>query len=180
MHLDKLYWLQDSLAFRKACRTCRNIIQPQIERVLRLSKSPATTEKREYTMMENIARSSEDVEHLRDTAMGMLLAGRDTTAALLSWTFYHLARNPVTFNELRQVVIDDFGTREQPKEVTFESLKTCRFLQWCLFEALRLHPPVPLNARNAAVDTVLPRGGGFDGTAPVFIPKVSPSLHLSQ
>ena len=38
-------------------------------------------------------------------------------------------------------------------------------------ETLRLFPTVPLNSRRSIVDTTLPRGGGPDGQAPVFVPK---------
>lgn len=37
--------------------------------------------------------------------------------------------------------------------------------------ALRLHPIVPRNEREALQDTVLPLGGGKDGLSPVFVPK---------
>ena len=38
-----------------------------------------------------------------------------------------------------------------------------------LFEALRLHPVIPTNARQAKRDTVLPRGGGPDGNSPLLV-----------
>ena len=34
---------------------------------------------------------------------------------------------------------------------------------------LRLYPPVPLNNRTATKTTILPRGGGPDGTAPILV-----------
>jgi len=37
--------------------------------------------------------------------------------------------------------------------------------------ALRLWAPVVTNMRTANRDTVLPRGGGPDGQAPLFVPK---------
>lgn len=37
--------------------------------------------------------------------------------------------------------------------------------------ALRLYPPVALNARAASRDTILPTGGGPNRTSPVFVPK---------
>jgi cytochrome P450 len=37
--------------------------------------------------------------------------------------------------------------------------------------ALRLYPSVPINNRTARKDTVLPVGGGPDGTAPIYVPK---------
>ena len=37
--------------------------------------------------------------------------------------------------------------------------------------ALRLHPVVPRNSRQAVRDTVLPLGGGHDGLSHVLVPK---------
>lgn len=37
--------------------------------------------------------------------------------------------------------------------------------------ALRTHPVVPINARFAIKDTVLPLGGGSSGKSPLFVPK---------
>ena len=36
---------------------------------------------------------------------------------------------------------------------------------------LRLYPSVPINMRQALKDTVLPRGGGAGGKAPIFVRK---------
>lgn len=37
--------------------------------------------------------------------------------------------------------------------------------------ALRLHPVIPSNAREAAYDTIIAYGGGKDGSSPLFIRK---------
>jgi cytochrome P450 len=37
--------------------------------------------------------------------------------------------------------------------------------------ALRLYPSVPINLRAAVRTTVLPTGGGPDGSSPILIPK---------
>jgi cytochrome P450 len=37
--------------------------------------------------------------------------------------------------------------------------------------ALRIYPPVAINARMAATSTTLPTGGGPDGTAPIYVAK---------
>jgi cytochrome P450 len=47
-----------------------------------------------------------------------------------------------------------------------------------LLLALRLHPPVPINMRFAERDTTIPRGGGADGNAPVFVSKGA-AVHYS-
>lgn len=40
-----------------------------------------------------------------------------------------------------------------------------------LNESLRVYPLVPVNSREAIVDTTLPLGGGEDGNSPMFIRK---------
>lgn len=49
------------------------------------------------------------------------------------------------------------------------SLSSCEV---CLcYSGLRVYPPVPLNNRTAKKATILPRGGGPDGTAPILVRK---------
>jgi cytochrome P450 len=46
-----------------------------------------------------------------------------------------------------------------------------KYLRAIVNESQRLYPVVPVNSREALVDTVLPRGGGNDETAPVLVTK---------
>lgn len=113
--------------------------------------------------------------------MHILLAGRDTTASLLSWLFFSLARSPAHYAKLRAVILEQFGTYNAPTSITFASLKTCIYLQHCLNEALRLYPVVPMNLGQANKDTTLPRGGGVNGDKKVFVPagtQVTFTVHV--
>lgn len=56
----------------------------------------------------------------------MLLAGRDTTASTLSWTFYELAKRPEVFQRLRAEIIDTIGLERPP---TYNDLKNMKYLQ---------------------------------------------------
>jgi cytochrome P450 len=87
--------------------------------------------------------------------------------------FYNLARDPIRFAKLRAAILADFGPYDSPWEITFAKLKECKYLRYVNDESLRLYPVVPINGRYANKDTTLPRGGGRDGTAPVFVPKGS-------
>lgn len=121
--------------------------------------------------LEALAAETRDPIELRSQMLNILLAGRDTTASLIGWVFYSLARDPVRYAKLRNIVLEEFGTYSQPRDITFARLKSCQYLQYVNNEALRLYPVVPVNSRTANKDTTLPRGGGPDGQSPIFIPK---------
>lgn len=108
---------------------------------------------------------------LRDQLIAVLLAGRDTTASTLSWTFYEMARHPESFKKLRQEIIDTIGLVNAP---TYDDLKNMKYLQYTMNETLRMYPVVPFNVRMALKDTTLPRGGGPDGLSPIGILKDTP------
>ena len=62
--------------------------------------------------------------------MAVLLAGRDTTASTLSWTFYELAKHPEVLKRLRQEIEERVGWERAP---TYEDLKNMKYLQVCTF-----------------------------------------------
>ncbi|TNY20945.1 putative cytochrome P450 monooxygenase [Rhodotorula diobovata] len=89
---------------------------------------------------------------LRDAIFNLIIAGRDTTAQALSWTFFHLLREPKHVASLRNEV-DSLGS------VDFETFKNLRTTTAVFQEGLRLHPSVPKNVWQAVGDDVLPNGG---------------------
>ncbi|KAF2671649.1 cytochrome P450 52A12 [Microthyrium microscopicum] len=133
-----------------------------------------------YVFLRALALTTRDPIELRSQLLNVLLAGRDTTASLLGWLFLLLADPQYTTIrlKLRKTILQDFGTFENPRNLTFAELKSCTYLQWCLNEALRLFPVVPINARRAIVDTSLPRGGGPQGDKPIFIPKGTEVVYM--
>jgi cytochrome P450 len=96
-----------------------------------------------------------------------MMAGRDTTAALLGWSLVRLALHPEIFSSLRATILRDFPDADSPP--TFAQLKSCRPLQHFLQEVLRLHTTVPVNNRLCVKDTTLPLGGGPDQKSPIAI-----------
>jgi len=104
--------------------------------------------------------------------MNFLLAGRDTTAALLTWTLFELAKNPhikakVRFQEttlhielidILFKVIEEIDRVVKKEIPTAEELQDMEYTKRVLTEVLRLHPSVPLDGREAAEDDTLPSG----------------------
>lgn len=119
-----------------------------------------------YVFIDELVRQTSDPIEIRSELLNILLAGRDTTASLLSNTWFMLARRPNIVARLRIEV--DALRGERP---TFDQIKEMKYLRAVLNESLRLHPVVPLNVRVPTQDTTLPLGGGPDGKAPLFVRK---------
>lgn len=167
-----LHWLHNPKEYQDDIKIINEFISYFVDLALtkRSEKTHAKGEK--YVFLEALAAQTQDPVALRAQLLNILLAGRDTTASLLSWTFHELLRHPEVFEKLRNAIISDFGpySTDDISAITFSSLKSCTYLQHTLSEALRLWPVVPGNSRRSNKRTTLPRGGGPDGLSPVFIP----------
>lgn len=181
--MGDLYWMGHNKDFKEMCKRTHEFIDYYVQRALNHQAKDKTGEKEKYVFLEQLAKTTKDPVQIRTELLNILLAGRDTTASLLGYLFVLLAKHPEIFNKLRNKIVEDFGTYEEPKPITFLGLKNCQYLQWCLNETLRIYPVVPLNGRQAYRDTTLPIGGGPDGKSPVFIPagrEVMYSVYLAS
>jgi len=107
-----------------------------------------------------VTMRGEDVSttQLRDDLMTMLVAGHETTAALLTWCLYELfhpsGRSRHHLDRLRaeiDAVVDD------DRPIDYDDVLACRFARLCLAESLRLYPQPPLLIRRALDADELPR-----------------------
>ena len=119
-----------------------------------------------YVFIDELVRQTTDPIQIRSELLNILLAGRDTTASLLTNVWFVLSKRPDIWSKLQAEVATLDG-----KVPTFDQMKNLKFLKALLNESLRLHPVVPANSREAFEDTILPVGGGPDGSAPLFIKK---------
>lgn len=171
--MDK-YFLYNTPDFRKSIKQVHKFANYYVKQALSLS--PEELEKKSansYIFLYELVKQTRDPAVLRDQLLNILVAARDTTASLLSSTFFELARNKDILQKLQEEIWTKFGKGENIRleDITFESLKSCEYLKSVLNETLRLYPAVPLNFRFATKNTTLPKGGGPDGEDPVFIPK---------
>jgi cytochrome P450 len=76
-------------------------------------------------------------KQLRDEVLTFLLAGHETTALALSWTWYLLGQNPETEKNLHQELDRVLDGREP----TFADLPALSYAERVIKESLRLYPP---------------------------------------
>jgi cytochrome P450 len=74
---------------------------------------------------------------LRDEVMTLFLAGHETTANALSWTWYLLAENPEAEARLHEEVDEALGGRRPG----FDDVPRLRYAEMVLAESMRLYPP---------------------------------------
>lgn len=188
IRFESFYWLINDAEFRHCHQQVHafvdRFVKSAIETVREREKGDHDEEKSsssDYVFLRALTEATQDPVELRSQLINILLAGRDTTASMLSWAVLLLTRHPDVFKKLRQTILKNFGTYEKPQDITFPSLKSCQYLQFFMNETLRLYPIVPLNGRVAFRDTMLPRGGGKDGLSPIYIRKgqsISYSAHV--
>ncbi|KAJ5376140.1 hypothetical protein N7509_013026 [Penicillium cosmopolitanum] len=168
-----LYWLVNPKEFREANRRVHEVVDHYVNVALERKRNPETKQgDGRYIFLEALAAETDNPKMLRDNMLNILLAGRDTTASLLSSTFFYLSQYPNVWNRLRREIVNEFGDVKNPNgEITQTRLKDLKYLRYVLNEVLRLQPPVPVNFRVATKDTSLPVGGGADKRSPVYVHK---------
>jgi cytochrome P450 len=85
---------------------------------------------------------------LRDEVMTLFLAGQETTALALSWTWYLLAGNPDAEGRLVAELGDVLGERP----LTVEDVPRLKYAEAVILESMRLHPPAYILGREAVRD----------------------------
>jgi len=110
-----------------------NFIEAFVERAIQSRENIESKEQagEKINFTDSLAEFTSDRHVLRDQLVSTLLAGRDTTAATLSWLFYELSYHPDVYDRLREEVLRTLGTDRKP---TYEDLKSLKYMQNCLNE----------------------------------------------
>ncbi|KAK1505067.1 cytochrome P450 [Colletotrichum abscissum] len=170
LRLADLSWLYTPKKFRDACKGVRDWATFFSDKALDFMEEHGEEAAMvKYSFIVDLWRDTHDRNIVRDQLLHVLIAGRDTTACLLSWTFFHLIRNPELIDRLRS----EMASAATPNSgiLTRKHIQQLPFLRCCLNETLRLYPQLPVNVRFAIRTTILPRGGGPDGESPVLLRK---------
>ncbi|KAM1095910.1 hypothetical protein EV1_010775 [Malus domestica] len=97
--------------------------------------------------------SGDDVssKQLRDDLMTMLIAGHETSAAVLTWTFYLLSMEPGVMAKLQEEADSVLGDRFP----TIDDMKKLKYATRVINESLRLYPQPPVLIRRSLEDDKL-------------------------
>lgn len=93
-------------------------------------------------------------QQLRDELITLFIAGHETTAVALSWTFYLISQHPAVEARLRQELDNVLGGRAP----TMADLPALGYTRQMLEESLRLYPPAWVTERMAIQDDEI---GGY-------------------
>lgn len=149
----------ENLRFRAAMRRLDRVVQEMIT-----ERRGDGVDRGDLLSMLLATRDAESGEgmsdtQLRDEVMTMLLAGHETTANALSWTFYLLSKHPEAERRLRAEALEVLGEGAPTPQHLPRLAYTTRVIQ----ESMRLYPPAWSFGRQALADDELggrriPRG----------------------
>ncbi|HXZ05403.1 MAG TPA: cytochrome P450, partial [Ktedonobacteraceae bacterium] len=111
-------------------------------------------------------------QQIRDELMTMLIAGHETTANALAWTWYLLSQHAEVeqrlYNEIEEVLGGSIPT--------LEHLPKLKYTNMVLEEALRLYPPGGIFGRKAIADDEL-RGFRIPANSMIIISPYATQHH---
>ncbi|XP_059286506.1 cytochrome P450 94A1-like [Lycium ferocissimum] len=94
-----------------------------------------------------------DEDFVTDIVISFILAGRDTTSAVLTWFFWLISKNP----EVESQILEEIGGKNESL-VLYDEVKNMMYTHASLCESMRFYPPVPMDSKEAVKDDVLPDG----------------------
>lgn len=122
--------------FEESCETVHSILDEMIAEYLEsLDQKPSAKvnekededQNRKYVFLEEMAKTTRNPLELRHEILNVLIAGRDTTATLLSNAFFVLARRPDIWARVRAEIDETFEGR-LPEYSTLRNMKQVRNL----------------------------------------------------
>ncbi|MEV7780113.1 cytochrome P450 [Kitasatospora sp. NPDC088351] len=134
----------------------------ELERItatLAAERASASTGGRDDVLSRLVESSRDDPPavrrlRVRDELVTLLLAGHETTASTLSWTFHLAARHPQVWERLHEEAVEVLGDRP----VGIGDVHRLGYTTMVLQEVMRLYPPVWILPRKALAEDEI---GGY-------------------
>lgn len=158
-------WMGKQVEFRQDMTMLDDILADLINEAIQTRSEASIEELEERDNLEDpsllrflVDMRGEDLSNmvLRDDLMTMLIAGHETTAAMLTWTLFELSRgDPGLLKEVQAEVRTVLKGKSRPD---YDDIIAMKKLRMCLIEALRLYPEPPVLIRRARTEDKLPAG----------------------
>jgi hypothetical protein len=132
---DPFYWLVPNAEAKKALKYAHAAVDGWVKQAMEHKDSADLDGKgkdsgKRYVFINELARHKEvDAIRIRDEVMNIILAGKDTTASLLSGLWFCLAREPEVYKKLQAEVAELNGERP-----SYESLRNMKYLKYTVQE----------------------------------------------
>lgn len=130
--VGKLATMLPDKKFKDSVQFIHEYVNNYVQKAMDLHKMASNSEKSgqrdssRYVFLEQLAKTGYNEKKIQDELLNILLAGRDTTASLLSYLFWNLARRPDVLAKLRAEVMALGKSRP-----TWEDIKGMKYLQYC-------------------------------------------------
>uniref|UniRef100_A0A7N9AW69 Cytochrome P450 27C1-like n=1 Tax=Mastacembelus armatus TaxID=205130 RepID=A0A7N9AW69_9TELE len=144
------HWKRFVQAWDDLCDVAQTLIDRRIAEIEAQVRSGEPAEGTYLTYLLSSDKMTKAEVHI--TATELLLGGVDTTSNTLSWTLYHLARDPEVQERLYREVSSVCPDRREP---TTDDLSRMPYLKAVIKETLRLYPVVPGNGRLISESKVI-------------------------
>jgi cytochrome P450 len=143
------------------------LLQGQIDAYISANENNKSANKRNINKIDNIINTN-NKQQLRDNVTTIFLAGHETVANALTWTFYLLSQNPkeekMLHNEVDSVLDDD--NNDDHRVPTVKDIPNLEYTERVFAESMRLYPPAWAIGRQAMNDCkigdyVIPAGSSI-------------------
>jgi cytochrome P450 len=158
-----------NLRFRRALRALDAIVYRIIRRRGQDTQAPSDLLTLLLRQRDEETGAGMSDEQVRNESITLLMAGHETTANALAWTWYLLSKYPEVARRVRDEASAVLGDRSP----TFDDLPRLRYTTAVFQEAMRLYPPIWVVERRALADDVI---GGYHipaGSTVAFSPYVT-------
>ncbi len=152
--LEMMLPFKDTKEFLKASASLYQVVDRMIEERKKLNEHTNLLDALIHATDED-DNSQMTPAQLRDEVVTMLIAGHETTANALSWTWHLLLNHPEQYRKVKEEV-NQYIKNDQP---TIEDLNKLVYTKACFEESIRLYPPFWRIARQASKDMKI---NGFD------------------
>lgn len=136
--------------YKKAFEDVHEVIEKYIDRAMckhrsSVTKGPVDEVPRKCVLLGDLVEAGVERSEIRDQVLGVFFPTRDTTAIAVGSIFFYLARDPRVWTKLRAEVL----AIDQP--LTFEYLKSRKYLRYVINEGMSVPPPLILTTLSVTL-----------------------------